>query len=136
MAQRNAAETGKTPGSTGRNIRYLAHQRSCRSAGRSLFSRDILVLGHRYCLHLAAVHPDGPGAGAALSWLREGETILGADQICILQHGLPTLLCPMVVLALVLLVVGEYLVYQNGTRLGCRTGYHQKGGCFGYQFGT
>ena len=42
----------------------------------------------------------------------------------------------MVVLALVLLVVGELLVSQKGTCLGCRTGYHQKGGCFGYQFGT
>jgi hypothetical protein len=33
-------------------------------------------------------------------------------------------------------VVGEYSASITVPRLGCRTGYHQKGGCFGYQFGT
>lgn len=122
MAQGAAAETGKIPGSTGRHIRYPAHQRGCRSAGRTLFPRDILVLGHRHCLYLAAVHPDGPGAGAALSWVREGETVLDADQICLLQHGLPALLRPLVVLALVLLVVGELLASQTGALLGYQLG--------------
>lgn len=64
----------------------------------------------------------GPDIGAALSWLREGETILDVDKVRILQHGLPPLLCSMVVLALVLLVVGELLVSQNGTCLGCQLG--------------
>jgi hypothetical protein len=33
-------------------------------------------------------------------------------------------------------VVGEYSASITVPRLGCRTGYHQDGGCFGYQFGT
>ena len=107
MVEGTAAETGKAAGSNVRYIRYPAHQRGCRSAGRALFPHDILVLGYRHRRDLVAVHPDGPGAGAALSWLREGETVLDADQVCLLQHGLPTLLRPMVVLALILLVVGE-----------------------------
>ena len=123
MVEGTAAATCKAAGGAGCHIRYPAHQRGCWSTGRTLFPRDILVLGHRHRLYLAAVHPDGPGAGATLSWLREGETILDADQICLLQHGLPTLLRPMVVLALVLLVVGELFVSQ-------------KGGCFGCQYGT
>lgn len=135
MVTRAAAETRKIPGSTGRNIRYPAYQRGCRSAGRTLFPRDILVLGHRHSLYLAAVHPDGPGSGTALSRVHQRETVLDADQIRLLQHGLPALLRPMVVLALVLLVVGELLVSQKGACLGCRMGYRY-GGCFGYQFGT
>jgi len=86
MVTRAAAETGKIPGSTGRHICYPAHQRACRSTGRTLFPWDILVLVHRHRLYLSAIHSDGPGAGAALSWLRERETVLGADQICLLQH--------------------------------------------------
>lgn len=33
-------------------------------------------------------------------------------------------------------VVGEYSASITVPRLGCRMGYHQNGGCFGYQFGT
>ena len=33
-------------------------------------------------------------------------------------------------------VVGEYSASITAPRLGCRTGYHQKGARFGYQFGT
>ena len=69
-------------------------------------------------MHLAAVHPDGPGAGTALSWLCEGETFLDIDQVRLIQYGLPSLLCPMVVLALVLLVVEEYLASMPVTRFG------------------
>jgi hypothetical protein len=86
-------------------ICYPAHQRGFRPAGRTLFPWDILVLVHRHRLHLVAVHSDGPGAGAALSWLCKGKTILDSAQVRLLQHGLSSLLCPMVVLALVLLVV-------------------------------
>ena len=43
----------------------------------------------------------------AVSVVPEWATLPGIDQICLLQHRLPTLLRPMVVLALVLLVVGE-----------------------------
>ena len=50
---------------------------------------------------------------------------MGLDQVRLLQHGLPTLLRPMVVLALVLLVVGEYLASMPVTEL--------YGGCFGGQ---
>ena len=117
MVKRDTTKTGKAPGSAGRHIRHAAHQRGCRTTGRTLFSQDILVLGHRRCLYLYAVHPDGPGAGAALSWIHQGETVLDADHVRFLQHGLSPLLCPMVVLALVLLVVGELLVSQKGAYL-------------------
>jgi hypothetical protein len=49
-----------------------------------------------------------------------------------LQYGLTSLLCPMVVLALVLLVVGKYSASMPVTCLGHQT----VGGCFSDQFGT
>jgi len=107
VAQGTAAEAGEAAGGAGCNGCTPVVQRGCRSDGRTLFPWDILVLGHRHRLHLTAVHPDGPGAGTALSRLCEGKTILEPAQVRLLQHGLPSLLCPMVVLALVLLVVGE-----------------------------
>lgn len=122
MATRAAAEKGEATGGAGRNCSALADQCGFRPAGRPLFPKVLLVLGHRHRLHLVAVHSDGPSAGAALSWLREGETILDVDKVRILQHGLSPLLYSMVVLALVLLVVGEYLVSQKGTCLGCQMG--------------
>lgn len=125
MVKRDTTKTGKASGSGGRHIRHPAHQRGCRPTGRPLFLGNILVLGNRHRLHLAAVHPDGPGAGAALSWLREGEVVLDADHVCFLQHGLSPLLCPMVVLALVLLVLDNIVaVFVMGSELNPLTPHY------------
>lgn len=107
MAPGAATKTAETAGGSGRCNRAPADQRSCRPACRPLFLGNILVLVNRHCLHLAAIHPDGSGAGTALPWLCERETVLDAAQVRLLQHGLSSLLCPMVVLALVLLVVNN-----------------------------
>lgn len=107
MAPGTATETTETAGGAGRCRRAPADQRSCRSVGRALFPCNILVLGNRHRRNLATVHPDGSSTSAALPWLCEGKTVLDAAQVRLLQHGLSSLLCPMVVLALVLLVVGN-----------------------------
>ena len=114
MATRAAAETGKAAGGGGCFDSAPVDQCGFRSAGRTLFPQNVLVLGHRHCLYFFAVHPDGPGPSAALSWLCEGETVLETDRLRLHQHGLPPLLSTLVVLALVLLVVGELLVSQKG----------------------
>ena len=134
MAPRAAAETSKAAGGAGRHNCAAADQFDVRPAGRALFPEVILVLGHRHCLHLAAVHLDGSGAGAALPWLCEGKTILDAAQVRLLQHRLSSLLCSVVVLALVLLVVGvgKYSASKTFPILDTEL----SGGCFGYQFGT
>ena len=132
MAPGAATKTAETAGGAGRCHRASADQRSCRSVGRTLFPCDILVLGNRHRRNLAAVHHDGPGAGTTLSRLCEGETILDAAQVRLLQYGLPSLLCPMVVLALVLLVVGD-VRHPTWSTVSDAELY---GGCFGYQFGA
>ena len=112
MAKRDTTETAKDTGSAGRYVRAATDQYGCRPAGRSLFPWDILVLGNRHRRYLASVHSDGSGASAALSWVHQRKTGPGSAHIRFLQYGLSPLLSDLVVLARVLLVVENPLVYH------------------------
>lgn len=122
MAPGTATETGKATCVACCHYRNATDKYVCRPAGRHLFPCNILVLGNRHRRNLATVHPDGPGTSAALPRLCEGETVLDAAQVRLLQHRLSSLLCPMVVLALVLLVVIVQLSSRdNAPSIACLT---------------